>query len=1163
MKHTIALAFAAMMTASGLQAQVVPAWPEVTQEAKPGTRWWWMGSAVDQSNLRWAIGEYARTGIGTVEITPIYGVLSGNQKNISYLSERWMQMLGTAQQAGTEHGVAIDMNGGTGWPFGGPWVPVSEAAGKLVTKTEVKSSDGTTPLTWSVSSPEQNAPLNKVMAYAEGTAVDVTPYVSGTTLTWQAPEGQWRLLAIYNGHTMQAVKRAAPGGEGLVVDHYDADAVAHYLQHFDERFEATGAQWPHTFFNDSYEVYGADWTPRMLEKFEQLRGYRLEDHMHQLLGYAKDEGGQVLADYRQTLSDLLLENFTRQWTQWAHSHGVTTRNQGHGSPGNLLDFYAAVDIPETESFGYSDLPIRGLRQDPGFTSHNLSDMATLKYASSAAHVVGHRYVSSETFTWLAEHFRVSLSQMKPELDLFFLAGVNHIFFHGTTYSPRNEQWPGWKFYASVDMSPTNSIWRDAPWLMQYAERCQSFLQMGSPDADLLVYAPFHYAMHQNTGANAARLQLFDINTLSQKMPHMVAAQQSIERAGLDCDFVSDRQLLATRYDGTCLVTEGGTRYKALVVPVRTYMPADVAAHLDELQQQGATIVYGTDASTIAQTGCQSEALHTQLGLSLLRRQNATGHHYFISNLTAGDIAGRVPLSVGFQHAVLFDPMTGSIRQASVEDGQVWIALRSGESVILQTYDSAVQTDRHDEPATEGTPFSVDSPWTLTFSQDTNSEYLDATYALGQPTAWQTLGQQPAQLMGTGTYTTTFTLSEQQLQMGNAGYRLDLGDVRESARVYVNDQLAGCAWAAPFTIDVGHLLRAGANELRIEVTNLPANRIAQMDRDGVEWRRFGDVNILDIVDGKTSQAGVNYRGWEPVPSGLGDGTPVRLIPLRRLSSELQTRFACFEQSGEAYYPVYRLTTPSGQAPATLTISQSDGTSYTDYALTADGLLMLRGSSDGLVTLHATDQDGLESETFMQAPGAYEQRYALDFTAATPPPCGWMDMPSQNTIKGFDGTGKLTWHRALANGREVTTLYDGLTLQSERPNYYFFYPGYGMTASVDFTLFFAAQPGDLCLLSKLVGEGATVYAAEDSITDVVSCPPDAQQISLSLGGTASFSIYRSLQVYRPLHLPSAITLPESTSAAPGRHTDAYHTLHGQRVAVPRKGIYLRGGRKTVVR
>ena len=89
---------------------------------------------------------------------------------------------------------------------------------------------------------------------------------------------------------------------------------------------------------------------------------------------------------------------------------MKVRNQAHGSPANLIDVYAAVDIPEIESFGLTDFGIRGLRTDPGFTRRNYSDLTMLKYASSAAHITGKPLTSSETFTWLTEHFRTSLQR---------------------------------------------------------------------------------------------------------------------------------------------------------------------------------------------------------------------------------------------------------------------------------------------------------------------------------------------------------------------------------------------------------------------------------------------------------------------------------------------------------------------------------------------------------------------------------------------------------------------------------------------------------------------------------------------------------------------------------------------------------------------------------
>jgi len=418
-----------LILASAVDA-TAQSWPEPAIEAKAGTRWWWPGSAVDEDNLKWMLGEYARKGIGTVEITPIYGV-QGNEKNeIDFLSPEWMRMLRLTEEEGRRNGIQTDMNTGTGWPFGGPEVPLSEAACKVIFKdTTVVGRKFSLPL--SVEEKEKPyATLKRVMAFLGGKAFDITSCHSDGLLRWKAPcKGSWRIIALYESRTRQKVKRAAPGGEGWVIDHFDRQAVKHYLERFDRAFEESGTPYPNTFFNDSYEVYRADWTPSLLDEFRKRRGYPLETRLDALV----DRQPDVLSDYRETLGELLLENFTEQWTAWAHSHGARTRNQAHGSPANLIDVYAAVDIPEIEGFGLSDFGIKGLRTDSGFTRRNFCDVSMLKYASSAAHITGKPLVSSETFTWLTEHFRTSLSQMKPDLDLMYTCGVNRVLFHGTCY----------------------------------------------------------------------------------------------------------------------------------------------------------------------------------------------------------------------------------------------------------------------------------------------------------------------------------------------------------------------------------------------------------------------------------------------------------------------------------------------------------------------------------------------------------------------------------------------------------------------------------------------------------------------------------------------------------------------------------------------------------
>ena len=864
-------------------------WPEVQQEAKAGARWWWLGSAVDKENLRWNMQEYANHGIGALEITPIYGVQGNEANNIPYLSDRWMEMLREVQKNGLELGIEVDMATGTGWPFGGPWVPLEESASKAVFVDTTFIGNSIQCL--NLQAPEKDAPycrLNKVMAYWRGEPYDVTAYMHDGKLTWSPAEqlkaqiktaanntlkkalklqlkemetAQWRVIAVYCRFGVMKVKRAAPGGMGLVIDHFDKKAVSNYLQHIEDAFERTKTPYPHTFFNDSYEVEAATWTPTLFEEFEKRRGYKLENYLRQLLS----GDTKILSDYRETLGDLLLENFTQQWTAWAHKHGAITRNQAHGSPANLIDCYAAVDIPEIEGFGLSEFGIKGLRQDPGKTRKNDSDFSMLKYAPSAAHICGKPYTSSETFTWLTEHFRTSLSQLKPDIDLMFCAGVNHMFFHGTCYSPKNDPWPGWKFYASIDMSPTNSIWRDAPYFMQYVERCQSFLQMGQPDNDFLVFLPVRDMWQKNP---QKLLMQFSIHAMGKLAPEFIQSILEIDRAGFDCDYISERLLMGVEYKDGMLQTAAGTRYKGLVIPGSGNMPESVKAHIDSLKAQGAYIIYGTRAADLM-AAAKPEAMKTECGLKAIRRKNATGYHYFIANLSPDDIEDKLPLAVSFKDAAWFNPLNGEIIPANISGDSIAIRLRSGESMILQTYDEPLADNQNltaqSQKSIIKNQIVLDGPWKLSFTEE--APKVNQTFTLTKPQVWNTLDNDSAKVtMGTGVYTTHMKLSKKDL----AGrWQIDLGDVRESARVYINGHFIGCAWCVPFVLDCKNALKAGDNEIRIEVTNLPANRIADYDRRGIKWRKMEEINVVDINYKRTT-----YDAWESVPSGLN--SEVRLL-----------------------------------------------------------------------------------------------------------------------------------------------------------------------------------------------------------------------------------------------------------------------------------------------
>ena len=212
------------------------------------------------------------------------------------------------------------------------------------------------------------------------------------------------------------VKRAGLGGTGYMLDPFDPEAMKLHVAQFDKWFG------------------------------KAAQSVTCEDLVRD---DSTDEAADILVAARPRA-------FYHDSYEYYGAEPKMTRNEAHGAPSNWLDFYALADIPETEMFGKND-----------------RDILISKFASSAAHVKGTKLVSAESCTWIDEHFCERPAEIKSFLDRLFLSGVNHVFYHGCCYSPVDAVWPGWCFYASLEMNPRNT-------------RCQSLFQTWTPDNDIAV-----------------------------------------------------------------------------------------------------------------------------------------------------------------------------------------------------------------------------------------------------------------------------------------------------------------------------------------------------------------------------------------------------------------------------------------------------------------------------------------------------------------------------------------------------------------------------------------------------------------------------------------------------------------------------------------------------
>ncbi|HJT74097.1 MAG TPA: glycosyl hydrolase, partial [Chitinophaga sp.] len=208
------------------------AWPVVKKEMKPWTRWWWMGSAVNEQQLTDALTTYRTAGFGGVEIAPIYGAIGYEKQYVPYLSPRWIQLLRhTVTEAG-KLDMGVDLTTGTGWPFGGPQITAPFAASKLIVqkyhlkggvpfREKIRTEDGK-----KTAAMKNAAILQSLTAYNNSQVLQLKDKVTPDgTLNWTPPPGNWTLYALFNGKTRQMVKRAAPGGEGFTLDHLSIEAL--------------------------------------------------------------------------------------------------------------------------------------------------------------------------------------------------------------------------------------------------------------------------------------------------------------------------------------------------------------------------------------------------------------------------------------------------------------------------------------------------------------------------------------------------------------------------------------------------------------------------------------------------------------------------------------------------------------------------------------------------------------------------------------------------------------------------------------------------------------------------------------------------------------------------------------------------------------------------
>jgi hypothetical protein len=577
----------------------------------PSCFWWWFGCPYSVKDVRESLDALRAAGLGGFRICPIYAFpqakLPPGVENTAYLSSRYLEMIGETVRYGLETGLQPESFLGTGWPFGGPYVSPEMGAGQLkfffadVTGPQ----DFSGPIPGHAEAPDRLLAVQAAEISSDGgvdlrSSLDLTDRVRDWKLEkWQVPAGRWKLMTFVGGYTGMKVKRAAPGGEGLVVDHFSRDAFELHLER-NGAVQAPALRGAHAIAMDSWEVFGSNWTPTLPQEFQKRRGYSLLPNLPAIFLPTGETGKRVRYDFRLTLSDLALENCFTSLRDWAHGQGFKTRVQAHGTPADILEAYGVNDFPEAEAYGSED-------------RHRLN-IRDRKLASSAGHLFGRHQISCESFTWLRfPLFMPTLENMKSAADAIYLDGINQVNYHGLPFSPAWAGSPGWYYYAETNVMAANPWWPYLRFLSDYLRRANFLLQQGTPVIDLAVYLPYEDVWSEAYGDWYDLAGALESHFDQGGANSIRAGLESLQAQGYSFDFINARRLKESATDGAVLRI-GPMSYRAVILPAVSAIDPAVLQRLREFSMSGGLVI-ATDRLPETSPGL----LHAEKESLLVRR----------------------------------------------------------------------------------------------------------------------------------------------------------------------------------------------------------------------------------------------------------------------------------------------------------------------------------------------------------------------------------------------------------------------------------------------------------------------------------------------------------------------------------------------------------------
>jgi hypothetical protein len=195
---------------------------------------------------------------------------------------------------------------------------------------------------------------------------------------------------------------------------------------------------------------------------------------------------------------------------------------------------------------------------------------------------------------------------------------------------------------------------------------------------------------------------------------------------------------------------------------------------------------------------------------------------------------------------------------------------------VKTWDAKIKGSPYTYWKAKGDPHDIQNPWTVRFVS--GGPELPAMREIDTLRSWTRFGGEEEKIFsGMASYKVSFKTPNDKTE----GFILDLGRVHESANIRLNGKDLGTLIQPPYQIAIPKSRMKKNNSLEVRVSNTMANRIADLDRRGVGWKKFYNINFPSRRrENRGPDRLFSSAKWPPQDSGLLG--PVRLIPVGVMS-----------------------------------------------------------------------------------------------------------------------------------------------------------------------------------------------------------------------------------------------------------------------------------------